>query len=172
MSQPELPLPGPCKRAEELLQAALGRRSGELRDLLHVCESPVEEILLVAMWDSWGCEVRPDGLGLEAYLHTERGVERLSIEPQREIPTTVARFRADFFVYTTPFGGDPRERASPLIVEVDGHEWHERTREQAARDKQRDRALLLAGFRVVRFTGGEVYHRPDACTEELRRLLE
>lgn len=59
-----------------------------------------------------------------------------------------------------------------LAIECDGHNFHERTKEQAARDKSRDRALIRLGFRaVLRFTGSEIWHRNDECAEEIVDLL-
>lgn len=58
-----------------------------------------------------------------------------------------------------------------LAIECDGHDYHERTKEQAARDKSRDRALVAAGFSVLRFTGSEIWHRPDQCVDEICEVL-
>lgn len=59
-----------------------------------------------------------------------------------------------------------------LAIECDGHDFHERTKEQAARDKSRDRALIRSGLRaVLRFTGSEIWHRADECAGEIVDLL-
>ena len=42
---------------------------------------------------------------------------------------------------------------------------------QAARDRQRDRAMIAEGFRVVRFTGQEIYRDVEGCAEEVGRLV-
>lgn len=39
------------------------------------------------------------------------------------------------------------------VIECDGHEFHERTKRQAARDRSRDRAIQAFGYRIFRFTG-------------------
>lgn len=54
-----------------------------------------------------------------------------------------------------------------LAIEIDGHEWHEKNKEQAASDKRRDRELLARDVSVMRFTGSEVYRNPRACVEEV-----
>jgi len=54
-----------------------------------------------------------------------------------------------------------------LAIEIDGHEFHERTKEQAAADKQRDRVLVRNGYRVLRFTGSEVYSDPAEVLAEV-----
>lgn len=51
-------------------------------------------------------------------------------------------------------------------VEVDGHEWHEKTKEQARRDKKRQRDLLAAGVPIIRFTGSEVFCNAYDCAYE------
>ena len=48
-------------------------------------------------------------------------------------------------------------RDDRIIVELDGHEFHERTKAQAAHDKRRDRRFVAAGWKVLRYTGSEVY---------------
>ena len=58
-----------------------------------------------------------------------------------------------------------------LAIECDGHKFHERTKEQAARDRSRDRTLMKHGFRVVRFTGSEIWHRANECAQEICDIL-
>lgn len=74
----------------------------------------------------------------------------------------IGEYRVDFI-----FGSfmDPR-LSSCVAIELDGHEWHERTKEQAARDKSRDRALSVSCGRVIRFTGSEIYRDMSRCALE------
>ena len=58
-----------------------------------------------------------------------------------------------------------------LNVECDGHNYHDRTKAQAARDKSRDRLLIQKGVQVIRFTGSEIYNRPEECLEEVENIL-
>lgn len=60
---------------------------------------------------------------------------------------------------------------SQVVVELDGHDFHERTKEQAKSDRQRDRNLQLWGFKILRYTGSEVYADPYGCAEDLVRHL-
>jgi very-short-patch-repair endonuclease len=52
-------------------------------------------------------------------------------------------------------------------VELDGHDFHERTKEQAERDKTRDRDLQSIGWQVARFPGSQVYRDPSAVAHEV-----
>ena len=56
---------------------------------------------------------------------------------------------------------------SKIIVECDGHDFHERTKEQAAKDKRRDRELQRLGYKVYRFTGKEINEDSIACAREV-----
>jgi hypothetical protein len=58
-----------------------------------------------------------------------------------------------------------------LDVEADGHDHHERTKEQARRDRSRDRALTKADIGVVRFTGAEIYADAYGCVDELHEIV-
>ncbi|MHA6684475.1 endonuclease domain-containing protein [Mesorhizobium sp. A556] len=74
----------------------------------------------------------------------------------------VKEYRLDFALFN---------RAEPSVkiaIECDGHNFHERTKEQAQRDKSRDRALQTAGYKVLRFTGSEIYRKPMDCAHEVR----
>ena len=54
-----------------------------------------------------------------------------------------------------------------LIVECDGHDFHERTKSQAAKDRARDRKYQAAGYTVFRFTGSEIWKDPCACADQI-----
>ncbi len=74
------------------------------------------------------------------------------------------RFRVDFLL-----------KDARLIIELDGHEYHS-TKEQIARDMQRQRYLARAGYIVLRFTGREIHQSADQCVaivrETYREILQ
>jgi len=59
-----------------------------------------------------------------------------------------------------------------IVVECDGHEFHEKTKEQAATDKRRDRYLALHSILVLRFAGSEVWADANECAQETLRTAE
>lgn len=65
-----------------------------------------------------------------------------------------------------------KERRVLIAVECDGHEFHEKTKEQAARDKARDRWMTTNGIRILRFTGTEIFNTPEHCASQVVTLLE
>ena len=58
-----------------------------------------------------------------------------------------------------------------LGIECDGHNYHERTAEQAQHDKSRDRALVALGWTILRFTGSEINRFPRRCAIECLRTI-
>lgn len=57
-----------------------------------------------------------------------------------------------------------------LIVELDGHTTHA-TRRGYERDRGRDRALAVAGWRVVRITWRQLHEERETLVADLRALL-
>ena len=159
-----------CDEARAQVEAVLHRKRLAIHSLLIRCESPIEQQLAVAFWAKWDCRVRESGMGMDGPLENPSGVERqvVSIEPQRDISTTNAQYRADFVVYRSTKG----KGVSPVIVvEADGREWHDRTQFQAIRDRRRDRAMVLQGMRVLRFSGSEIYGDAESCVDEVDAVL-
>lgn len=112
-----------------------------LEDALAKCESPIEELFVIAMQS----ELLDDILTLTQQVQ-------------------IGSYRVDFLLtyLDEPLGREPGR----VAVEIDGHDFHERTKQQAQRDKSRDRALLVEGIPVMRFTGSEVYKDPFKCARE------
>jgi very-short-patch-repair endonuclease len=76
----------------------------------------------------------------------------------------IKKYRADFLVVAKPARAKVWRK---LVVECDGHDFHERTKEQASRDRSRDRAMQDAGYTVFRFTGSEIQRDPAACARQV-----
>jgi hypothetical protein len=63
----------------------------------------------------------------------------------------------------------PKQR---LVVELDSYEFHGRSRGAFERDRARDAALQLAGYRVVRITWRRLTREPEAVAATIRALLD
>lgn len=75
-------------------------------------------------------------------------------------------YRVDFLIlYSKGLSG-----CGGVVVECDGHAFHERNKEQAAKDKARDRFLQEEGFKVFRFTGSEIWKDPFACADKVLQI--
>lgn len=128
-------------------------------------KSPIEARLLAALlWleVEWAGLPRLDLTGEFAIPSDGEGSLSYYITPQAQI----GRYKADFLIWFEL--GDAR---AGIVVECDGHAFHERTKEQAAHDKKRDRELLTEGYPVARFTGSEIFRDAIGCADQLRDML-
>lgn len=75
-------------------------------------------------------------------------------------------YRVDFSISTWVVKDD-KTLPFIVIVEVDGHNYHERTKEQAERDKKRDRFMTATDAKIFRFTGREIWRNAEACASEV-----
>jgi very-short-patch-repair endonuclease len=57
-------------------------------------------------------------------------------------------------------------QVAKIAVELDGHDYHERTKEQVIYRNQRDRDLSADGWTVLHFSGSELYGDPARCIKE------
>jgi hypothetical protein len=86
---------------------------------------------------------------------------------------TIGDFRVDFLILAMDMQKNPGERPPEgrvwrkLVVECDGHQFHERTKEQAAKDRSRDRWLSSKNYDVFRFTGSEIWRDPWECADQI-----
>lgn len=104
------------------------------------------------------CESPIEALFVAAFLPTLLRDPSYSLTPQAQL----GDYRVDFLV-TLGLGGAERH----VIVECDGHDYHERSKQQAERDKSRDRAITSQGLPVFRFTGRELHRDAGACVDEV-----
>jgi very-short-patch-repair endonuclease len=88
--------------------------------------------------------------------------ERRRIYPQ----CNLGRYRVDFIIEQG--WGNEWVR---VVVECDGHDFHEKTKEQARRDKARDRYMQTFGLSVLRFTGSEIHGDPHGSAEQVHEFI-
>jgi len=82
----------------------------------------------------------------------------------------VGPYCADFFVEYVHAGFD--DSAVRLVVECDGHDFHERTKEQAKKDRARDRFMQKVGLPVLRYTGSEIFANAADCGKQVLDFIE
>lgn len=114
-------------------------------------ESPLEAIFIL-WWTALG-------------VANVMGVRKLDLDSQPSVQVGDRSYRLDFEV--TPNDKEAWLAAvnlgvqyQSIGVELDGHDFHERTKEQVAHRNQRDRDLQLKGWRILHFSGSELYRCP------------
>jgi very-short-patch-repair endonuclease len=144
-------------------QSAAVRYEEECYHFCGRCESPIEALLVAALFVA--AKMGPEHLEFELSDKIETPIpfdEAAFVYTQIDI----GKYRADILILDASLPLDLREPRL-MIVECDGHEYHERTKEQAARDKKRDRYFQSKGYKVLRFTGSEIWADPEGCASEI-----
>lgn len=113
------------------------------------CESPIEAALGAAIL--LGMRMTSERIDLITQDNEQSATSDIVLIPQYKW----RNYRVDFAL---------KYDGRLVFIECDGHDYHERTKEQAARDRSRDREMILAGITVLRFTGTEIYNDPAACS--------
>lgn len=127
--------------------------------LVNLCESPIEQIMLAELaFCAFGYFGGPHEIH-DPFMPFDIPDKRVVIIPQFEI----GNYRVDFAVLVRDFNGNILR----IVVECDGHEFHEKTKQQAQKDKKRDRDLQATGWQVYHFTGSEIYKDVCDCVDQL-----
>lgn len=135
----------PLEVQREIAAIAMAEAAYVVREM-EACDSPPEQLLASRLLS----EARSVSL-----------VEDFELRPQHRVQTRDGPLHADFLVKGS-IDGVPVS----LLVECDGHTYHDRTKEQAAKDRQRDRSLKLTDYEVIRFTASEIMSDPEGCALE------
>lgn len=161
---------------EKLIEQAAAAAGEMIREVEPVGDSHIEKLLYTAL-------VARVQLGLHEFrfVETLRADDPEPTEDKGQASSllimirpqvVIERRRVDFVVYT--YDHRPRILQRPgwrkIIVECDGHEFHERTKEQAKRDRSRDRAATVNRQEFLRFTGSEIWNDPFGCAGEILDL--
>ena len=148
------------RHLDEMMADFAGHTLQRYQACSRMTDSPIEALMLWAFWH--GCD---------------KENERFGVAPGNEIPeqcpdeysvlvikqARIRQYKADFAIL--------HEQGARVVVECDGHDYHERTRKQAEHDRSRDRAMQDLGWRVMRFTGSEIYRSPISCAEQVLQSI-
>ena len=125
------------------------------------CKSPIEQIFLIAfeMYDCWSQE--------PIKYH-----DPLILEPQYELNVGKRKYILDFAFIEEHDLGNGESEFTKIAIECDGHEFHEKTKEQVNSRNERDIALQSDGWEILRFSGNEIYNHPEKCAKKAYRFIE
>ena len=131
----------------------------EFGDGKRTMQSPIEHILYIALKTVIEVESIP-----WYSMDREKGNIGILVLPQPNI----AGHYVDFYIGY--FAKDSKDSAT-VIVECDGHDFHEKDKKQAAADKRRDREIQDAGYVVRRYAGSEVFSDPLKVACEIVNIV-
>jgi very-short-patch-repair endonuclease len=138
---------------------------GTIEHMEEVCESPIEVMLGAAML--LGCNLY-DGVSkvCKPFVSLHRGED---LRFDQSLILMVPQYKWNN--YRIDFAMFGRAADQVVFVECDGHDFHERTKDQAARDRSKDRAIQEAGIPILRFTGSEIYRNPEQCVTQIINVV-
>ena len=126
----------------------------------HSIASPIEQIFVAAihvMAKANFERINPPPLMGAGGEYNGHGVY---VQPQ----FCVDKFRVDFRVERF---GNYGHSTGVVLVELDGHEFHDKDKKQRSYEKARDRFLAKSGFVVLHFTGSDVVADPYKVAHEV-----
>jgi len=128
--------------------------------LLKKCDSPIEKLFLI----EWEYQA-------EKEMYQPEGFPRLYIYPQFQINNFIIDFA---IIYITEDDNLKNHRSNfsevkdkILLVEIDSYLWHGAEPEQFAKEKERERCLQKEGYKLMRFSGREIYRDVKNCVKEV-----
>lgn len=134
-----------------------------------LCESPIESVFAAAIVEE--CS-KPPPCPYRLWTTSYKGSpEQLPTGIHFFPQTVIGKHRLDFLVVVVGRRPNKLQQTALFAIECDGHDFHEKTKEQAARDKRRDRILAAADVRVIRFTDSEIWRSPNDCFRELVDII-
>lgn len=146
---------------EYLITGIFETQKERISDFMTQLESPIEKLFIIKFLDY----IIENGFGYKIYVYAldEKLVLEVSIPDGTGfviIPQEVfKKYRLDFL-----FLFDKKGR---LAVECDGHNFHEKTKEQAKRDKERDRVFTKHNLPIFRYTGSEIFNDNNKISKEI-----
>lgn len=146
------------KRVREELDVHIKFFKYNLTNLMKVCESPIEQLYTLALNDA----IKSFRGDLSILDNSE--IDYLN---QAEVNVNGKVYRLDLLI-NCKVGSEIHHYA----VECDGHDFHEKTKEQAARDRKRERDLMSVGYKVIRFTGSEIWKNPTFCARQTLQIID
>lgn len=142
----------PDNRFDEVWEAITGNYEINIQRFISNTKSPIEKIMGACLFHS-----------ISRIRNNIRGwYIRLSC--QEPITFDGTNYIVDFGIHVEDVNGNELIK---IIVECDGHDFHKKTKEQAQHDKERDRKFTQNGYKVLRFTGSEIYRDPFKCSLEV-----
>lgn len=130
-------------------------------------QSPIEDLFFIAfnaMAESSLSEVNPTPKYDQSTGTSEPGVG-IYIHPQYQL----GKYRIDFVV--SSHGIAPQEYCQPIAIELDGHDFHDKNKQQRAYEKARDRYIVKGGFRILHYTGSEIVADPYKAAYEVLSMV-
>lgn len=133
----------------EFSQGAAAGYDYYLNETDTLCKSPIEKIVYMSL----------------IQLFELFGSKNIRITPQSE----VSKYTVDFLISFKPLFDTCH--SLDIVIECDGHEWHEKTKEQSTKDKVREREIKKCGYLILRYSGSEIVEDPEKAYIDVANVI-
>lgn len=150
------------RKAQELIMDCLVRYPNAAFEILnspHFSKSPIELIFITAY------EIIHSIYETEILVPNNKPNVLKWIDEQLEIITPSNK------KYIADFAYIDDKKNIKVLIECDGHEFHQKTKEQVEKDNNRTFDLQSMGFTVFRFSGSQIYNNPLECANKIHEYL-
>lgn len=141
------------KRIATVMKQKMKEYEEELFLSLEGCESPIEYLLALELYDERG----DHKVGYHHAIHSFQVMTQ-----ERITCSTGKEYRVDFLIYCI----DKEGKDHYFVIECDGYEFHS-DKEKFKEDRLRDRSLLRDGFVTIRLSGSEIVQDASYCVYEI-----
>lgn len=93
-----------------------------------------------------------------------------NFKAQKEIVVNNKKYIADFYVDRATYKDFEIDLKNPIIIELDGFDYHS-NKEQMNYDYEREQDLQLAGYKIMRFTGSQIFNNPCECVIKVYKYV-
>lgn len=121
-------------------------------------ESPIEQMLYISLEDLF----KHFDLFFDDYQIFIYGQQKIKVHSRLS-------YRVDLMLCVCDL---KRKTYHNFVIECDGHEFHEKTKEQAEKDRFRERKLMSMGYQVIRFTGSEIFNDSMNCSYDVWKIVK
>lgn len=120
-------------------------------------ESPIERLMILALNDI-------DAIYKLQYIEKEYNVKIINRMAQANINIDNHKYRVDYLIEV--FMQELNKKIC-FVIECNGHDFHEKTKEQVKKDNIKNRTLLKNGYVIFNFSGSEIFNDNDKCASEI-----
>lgn len=128
----------------------------------HKISSPIERVFFSAILVLRELHC----LNTENILWTDGKLVPIGLEIVPQV--SIGKYRVDFLC---SYIRSPDDVPKRVVVECDGHNFHDRSEPDRRYEKERDRFIQKQEFKIFRYTGSEILKEPFRCASEVIEYL-
>lgn len=153
-----------CDKAKDLLSSCMYYAAISHKMIIdNICSlTPIEQIYLFSLlfYSEFSKLENTEHSDISKFVTDE-------IEPQKHLKINNHCYILDFEIDLSNFVGYDLKYA----IELDGFDYHS-SKKQINYDYEREQSIMSEGYKVIRFTGSQIYNEPIYCAYKTFKIIE